>query len=121
MAWAIRRYALAAGAAALLSTQAAYAAPVQTRSTGVDPLVSLSVLGTTQSRASILASSAVLQPTTATKTCSDGRVIPASDSCGGTFNPLFMLLGIVLIGGLMVALISGGSKGRGDLTPISPA
>ena len=55
MNWGIRGFVLAAGAAALISTQAVYAAPQAHRAVGVDPLVSLSVLGTTQSRASLVA------------------------------------------------------------------
>ena len=58
MTWAIRSCALAAGAAALLSAQAAYAAPALNRSTSVDPLVSLSVLGTAQSRAAVCGATA---------------------------------------------------------------
>lgn len=50
----IRKFALAAGAAALLSTQAAYAAPVVTYP-AADPLVALSVLASTQSRAAVCA------------------------------------------------------------------
>lgn len=47
-----RNYVLAVGAAALLSGQAVYAAPVQPTPT-VDPLVALSLLGATQSRAAV--------------------------------------------------------------------
>lgn len=48
----IRNYVLAVGAAALLSGQAAYAAPVQVAPTA-DPLVALSLLGSAQSRAAV--------------------------------------------------------------------
>jgi hypothetical protein len=54
MFWAIRKYVLAAGAATLLSTQAAAAAPA-TSHASVDPLVMLSALGTAQSRAAVCA------------------------------------------------------------------
>lgn len=56
MTSAIRTFALAAGAAALLSTQAAYAVPISRPA--IDPLVSLSVMGTAQSRAAVCAAGA---------------------------------------------------------------
>lgn len=52
MTMARRSWALAAGAAALLSSQAVYAAPVRVAHP-IDPLVSLSLLGTPQSRAAV--------------------------------------------------------------------
>ena len=54
MSWAIRKYLLAAGAATMLSSQAVAAAPAATHAS-VDPLVMLSALGTTQSRAAVCA------------------------------------------------------------------
>lgn len=51
----------AAGAAALLSTQAVAAAPANT-APGVDPLVSLSLLSSEQSRAAVCGSGAACAP-----------------------------------------------------------
>jgi hypothetical protein len=52
MILASRKWVLAAGAAALLSTQAAWAVPVNS-TPAVDPLVSLSILGSQQSRTAV--------------------------------------------------------------------
>ena len=54
----IRKYVLAAGAAALLTAQPAFAATAPSPQ-ALDPLVALSVLGTPQSRAAVLACGAV--------------------------------------------------------------
>ena len=53
----IRKYVLAAGAAALLTAQPAFAATVPSPQ-ALDPLVALSVLGTPQSRAAVMAGGA---------------------------------------------------------------
>ena len=127
MNWGIRGIALAAGAAALLSTQAVYAAPPATKSVGVDPLVSLSVLATPQSRVSLLAATAAVQSDQQqTQTCADGSVIPVTAVCplpppGKSFGTLPLILGLVVFVGLMAAILSGGGDGNGDLTPVSPA
>jgi hypothetical protein len=126
MNWGIRGFALAAGAAALLSTQAVYAAPPAPRAVGVDPLVSLSVLGTTQSRVSLLAATAAVQDAPAMQTCPDGSVIPATAVCappppGKGIGPLPLILGLIVFIGLMAAIVSGGGDADGDLTPVSPA
>lgn len=52
MSFAKRSWAVAAGAAALVASQAVYAAPARNAG-AVDPLVSLSLLGTAQSRAAV--------------------------------------------------------------------
>jgi hypothetical protein len=127
MTWAIRRYALAAGAAALLSAQAAYAAPTPTPVSGVDPLVSLSILGTQQSRAavcsadaacnvpaSMASASAATSAATAAATAAQGQGTPKS------FSPLLLGLGIAAFIALVVAITSGGHNGHGNLNPISP-
>lgn len=127
MTWAIRSCALAAGAAALLSTQAVYAAPATQRVAAVDPLVSLSVLGTTQSRA------AVCSAQTAGVSCA----VPASMTLAAAaaaaaqpvdnppppkrVNTLLLLLGFLVFVGLIVAITTGGGDASGDLTPVSPA
>lgn len=106
MNWGIRGSMLAAGAAALLSTQAVYAAPPAQTSVAVDPLVSLSALSAPQPAVPMIATAAAVQDT-------DGTPKP--------INPLFIgLIGLVLVA-VIVALVSGGGHGHGDLTPVSPA
>jgi hypothetical protein len=106
MNWGIRGSVLAAGAAALLSTQAVYAAPPAPKAAGVDPLVSLSALSAPQPSAAVLASTAAVQD---------------DDYSGKSISPLLIILGLVIFAGLVAALISGGSDAHGDLTPVSPA
>lgn len=141
MTWAIRSMALAAGAAALLSTQAAYAAPLKSR-LAIDPLVSLSALGTAQSRAAVCAAGAAAAAagaaTAAAQGAAPGCVLPVTAPpppppvtttvaplpppvAGPGFNPLLGLLGALLILGVAVAVLTGGDDGEGDLAPISPA
>ena len=64
MSRVIRRYALASAAAALVFSQAAYAAPAA-RLQPVDPLIALSALGTPQSRAAVTATGATAAATAA--------------------------------------------------------
>ena len=142
MTWAIRSMALAAGAAALLSTQAAYAAPLKSR-LAIDPLVSLSVLGTAQSRAAVCAAGAAAAAAGAATAAAQG-VVPAPGCVlpvtappppppvtttvaplpppvpGPGFNPLLGLLGALLILGVAAAVLTGGGDGEGDLAPVSP-
>jgi hypothetical protein len=106
MNWGIRGSVLAAGAAALLSTQAVYAAPPAPRTAGVDPLVSLSVLSAPQPSAALLASTAAVQN---------------DEASPKALNPLIIVLGLVVFAGLVAALISGGGNAHGDFTPVSPA
>jgi hypothetical protein len=129
MNWGIRGFVLAAGAAALISTQAVYAAPQAHRAVGVDPLVSLSVLGTTQSRASLVAAAAVVQDAPpAVQTCPDGSVIPVTATCspppgpppGHGIGALPLVLGLVVFLGLVALIASGNGDSHGDLTPVSP-
>ena len=127
MTWAIRSCALAAGAAALLSAQAVYAAPT-TSVTGVDPLVSLSVLGTQQSRAAVCASAsagcgvASMPATSAATTAASAAAVAAQDQPPPKgFGVWPVLLGVAALIAVIVAITSGGDNGHGDLTPISPA
>jgi peptidoglycan/LPS O-acetylase OafA/YrhL len=126
MTWAIRSYALAAGAAALLSAQAVYAAPTPTASSGIDPLVSLSVLGSQQSRAalcsasgsatacSVPASMASAAAAAAAATAAQDQPAPKS------FGIWPILLGLAALAAVIVAITSGGNNGSGDLSPIGP-
>ena len=140
MIWAIRSFALTAGAAALLSSQAVYAAPAR-MAPAIDPLVSLSVLGTAQSRAAVCAAGAsaaaagaatafgqapatgclfpVVTPTTPPPVV-DTPLPSAPPPAGPGFNPLLGILGALLLAGLAFAILSGDDN-DGDLEPISPA
>lgn len=128
MTWAIRSGVLAAGAAALLSTQAVYAAPAATGASSMDPLVSLSVLGTQQSRAAVCSASAAsaacnvpasmasasAASAAATAAIAQDRGVPKA------FNPWLALLGLAVLIAIVVAITQGGNNGSGDLTPVSP-
>ena len=74
---------LAASAAALVSAQAAYAAPMAAAST-IDPLVSLSAFGTAQSQAAVCAAGAAAAAA-ATAQGAPGCVLPVS---GATAPPV---------------------------------
>jgi hypothetical protein len=126
MTWAIRSYALAAAAAAMLSSQAVYAAPVATQATTVDPLVSLSVLGTTQSRgafcvsaAAACASGSVMAASMAATAVAQDAPPPANSGTPKSMT-LPLILGLLALIGIAAAVLSGGGNGHGDLTPISP-
>lgn len=127
MTGAIRTCVLAAGAAALLSTQAVYAAPVPT-APAVDPLVSLSVLGTAQSRAAVCGSGvSCALPMTATAAAAvqvqddDDSLPPPPPPPGKRIGVLPVAIAFLVMLALGIALLSGGDKADGNLTPISPA
>ena len=136
MNWPIRSTALVAGAAALLSAQTAYAAPVKSR-LALDPLVTLSVFGTAQSRAAVCAAgaSAVAAGAAAAQavTPAPGCVLPVTapppppvttttlppppPSGGLGFNPLLGILGAVLLIGIGAALLLDGDDDDGPVSP----
>jgi hypothetical protein len=129
MSSTIRRCMLAAGAAALISSQAAYAAPTQSRAPAYDPLVSLSLLGTSQSSAAVCSAGVVNCTLPAAGLASQsGATAAAAIAAQGPYYPrepkgmgmVPMLLGLAILIGVSVALLSGGSSGSGNLTPISP-
>ncbi|HUG46646.1 MAG TPA: hypothetical protein VMK31_09090 [Sphingomicrobium sp.] len=113
MSSTIRRCVLAAGAAALISAQAAYAVPTQSRTSTVDPLVALSLLSS-QSNLVVQGGTATAATTAATAAAMQ------TDRDRKSAGALLVLLGAIVFIGLAVALISGGGKGSGNLTPISP-
>lgn len=142
MTWAIRSCALAAGAAALLSTQAVYAAP-RARAAGVDPLVSLSLLGTVQSSAAVCGAAAGATAAASAAVQAPGACVlpvnpaPAAAPMGEAVAPvapvavapaaglgiglLPLLAGLVAVAALAAVLAtSGNNNGNGDLTPVSP-
>ena len=132
MARGIRAFMLAAGAAALLSGQAVAATSVPR----LDPLVSLSVFGTAQSRAAVCASSlAAGAAAVAAQAPAPGCLLPVTappppppvtqvlppppppPATGLGIWPL--LLGLAALVGV-AALLLAGDDGDGDLEPISP-
>lgn len=133
----IRNVLLAAGAAALLSGQAAYAA-----TSPVDPLVSMSALASDASRAAVCAGStaATAAATAAAQAAAPGCVLPvnaAPPAAVGEAPPpppmveaaaapkaigtLPLLLGLAAVVALAALLLSDNGNGHGDTTPISPA
>lgn len=114
----------AAAIAALLSAQTANAMPVSSGAPAIDPLVSLSVLGTGQSRAAVCATGACALPgvNPATSLAAASAATAQSDNP----PPGKRILWPVIIGGLLVIVLiiviasSGGGDADGDLTPISP-
>ena len=130
MTWAIRSSVLAAGAAALLSTQAVYAAPVANASAAVDPLVSLSVLSTAQSRGAVCSGATFASQASGTACGIPVSIAAASAAAAAAqdqppphtgIGTLPLILGLLVVVGLMAAILSGGGDADGDLTPISPA
>jgi len=134
----IRTGFLAAGAAALLSSQAVYAAPTVTAS-AIDPLVSLSALAGAASRAAVCAGS-----TAATAAASaaaqaapaPGCVLPVNAAppppvsapppvmpvaSGPGIGTLPLLLGLAAIAGIAALLLLNDDDDNGDTTPVSPA
>jgi hypothetical protein len=124
----MRKYLLAVGAAALLSSQASQAAPAQSAPT-VDPLVALSLLGSSQSRAAVCGMSATcgLPMTAGASAASASPAVATAASAAAVQGEsrqrrsgLVMALGI---GGAMVliAVLATALSGDGDGEPVSPA
>jgi len=138
MAKGIRSSALAIAAAAFMSTQAIAAAPAAVPA-GVDPFVALSVFGTAQSEAAVCATgtSAAVAGAATTAQGQTPCVLPvtgappvaavvppaayAPAAAPKAIGTLPMLLGLAVLTAALIAIASGGGKGDGDLTPISPA
>ncbi len=118
MSSVFQKAAFVVAATALLSTQAAYAAPANT-APGLDPLVSLSVLGTAQSRAAVCGAGAQCALPAAAVAASAAAAQPYDGPRRGPgVWPLLLGLGVVVI--LIAVILSGNGDGDGDLTPISP-
>lgn len=129
----------AAGAVALLSSQAAYAAP----SPRIDPLVALSALGTAQSRMSVCAAGASAAAagaaTAAAQGAAPGCVLPVTappapvPAVQGAPLPVVetgaapqgigmlpALLGLIAVAAAAVLLLDGDDDNEGNLSPVSP-
>jgi len=135
----IRTSILAAGAAALLSSQAVYAAPTAPIRS-VDPLVSLSALASVASRTAVCAgsvaaaaASAAAQPGPA-GTCvlpltappppapvTEAVAPPPPGPAPKSIGALPIILGLAALAGLIALILLSDDDGNGDNTPISPA
>lgn len=123
----LRKYVLAVGAAALLCGQSVYAAPVQP-APAVDPLVALSLLGTTQSRAAVCGTSATcgLPVATGASAAAASPAVSASAAWaaqGGSGQRQSGLFLVLAIGGAMVliAVLAATLAGNGEDEPVSPS
>lgn len=135
----VRTVLLAAGAAAFLSSQAAYAAPLVGQPS-VDPLVSLSALASMQSAAAVCAGStaATAGATAAAQAAAPGCVLPVTApppapvaetappapvvetaAAPKGIGTLPLLLALAAIIGIAALLLSSDNNGHG--TPVSPA
>jgi len=121
MARILQRLAIAVSAAALLSTQA-YAAPAQTRA-ALDPLVTLSVLGTAQSKAAVCAagsSAAAAGAAAVALQAPGGCLLPLTDPPppppGKSIGWVPIALGAVALAILAWVLLDDDDDG-----PVSPA
>ena len=141
MNWRIRTGVLAAGAAALLSAQTAYATPASAFT--MDPLVSLSALGTVQSRTAVCAAgstAAAMAGTAAAQAAPPGCVLPVTAPAvapvaetvppplapamapapGKEIGMLPILGGLALLAAIAAFILLDDDDGDGDLEPISP-
>ena len=136
---------MAAAAAALITSQAAYAGPVATRAAGIDPLVALSALATVQSSAALCGAgtAATAGAAAAAQAAAPGCILPVTGApvpapvvegvppppppvvgvaaAPKAFGVLPLVIGLAAIVALAAALAAGGGNGKGDLTPVSPA
>ncbi len=135
----IRRSVLAAGAAAFLSSQAAYAAPI---ASPLDPLVSLAVLGGSQSHAAVCAGStaATAAGTAGAQAAAPGCVLPLTAAppppavappppppppvveaaAPKSIGVWPILLGLAALAAIAALIISHNDNGNGNVVPVSP-
>ena len=122
MSRGIRLKALALGAGALMSAQIAYAAPATPAAPAAavqtaDPLFTLSMLGSQQSRAAV---SAGMPSVMAGSAATTAAVQPRNPPSPGP-PLLLIILGGVLFAAVIVAIAtSGNGNSDGNLTPVSP-
>lgn len=128
MVFTLRSCAMTVAAAALLSSQAAYAAPVKAVP-AVDPLVAMSILGTPQSREAVCGTgSACILPAMSAAAVASPRALGAAASASAMQYPAESRPGLDLAGlavlffvpvaiVLSIALEGNGSDNR----PVSPA
>lgn len=123
-----RRLAVAASAVALISSQAAWASPVGT-APAADPLVSLSLLGTDQSRAAVCgtgpacavpasmqSAAAAASPAVAGSAAAAALQYPPERQIGLDWPGLFVLFAVPVAIVLAIALEGGNNN-----EPVSPA
>jgi hypothetical protein len=127
MFMASRKLVLVAGAAALLSSQAVWAAPVNSAPT-VDPLVSLSILGSSESHAAICGTGdACALPAgemTGVSPATVGTAAAAAAAAQGPDRPAYGLdwPGLFVLFAVPVAIVLAiALEGNGNNRPVSPA
>ena len=126
---ASRKWVMAVSAAALLSSQAVWAAPV-TNAPAVDPLVSLSILGSQQSRTAVCGNGACTAPAgmAAATAATSPAIAGSAAAVQGDGRPYGLdWPGLVVLFAFPVALIlamaleDNGNDTPPFIPPISPA
>lgn len=126
--FSISKSGLAAGAAALLFANAAYAAPPKSVAAS-DPLVALSLLSTSQSRAAVCGSRAMCGATfgvgavSATPAIAGAAAAAAAKPTSTSSATRTGLLQILAIGGgmILIAVLASALGGGSSSEPVSPA
>jgi hypothetical protein len=136
----IRRSVLVVGAAAFLSSQAAYAAPV---ARPVDPLVSLAILGGAQAHSAVCAgaTAATAAAAAAAQAAAPGCILPITGAppppaavapppppppvveagAPKSIGVLPILIGLAALAAVVALIISNNDNNNGNVTPVSPA
>lgn len=120
-----RGWVLIVGAAALLSAEGASAGSLPNGAPAVDPLVSVSMLGTPQSRAATCGPNGTgrscVLPGTAAWTTAAATTAAQPDPSPPKSVTWPLLVGLAAIILVAVLILSTNGDGDGNLTPISPA
>jgi len=123
MSRAVRTHALVLGTAALLSAQPVLAAPSPKTVKATDPLVTLSILGTPQSRAAVTAGGAVTAAQAVPVVAPPPRPLLANEyppRAQAYFAPGAFALIVGLIGLFAILAFIDFDEDR-DFTPVSPS
>lgn len=116
MSRSARKWVFVAGAAALLSTQAAWAAPEPASSfSPVDPLVAVSLFSTPQSQAAVIGSPALAGSAASAAAAQPGPPPPPDHPYGLDTAGLVMMFFVPVAITLAIALEDNGNE------PVSPA
>lgn len=116
-----------AGTVALVSAQAVSANSNPNAAPAIDPLVSVSVLGTPQSRAAICAanqigSGCVLPGAASLATAAATAATTQTDSSTPPKSITWpLVIGLIAIIAVAALIFSSNGDGEGNLTPVSPA
>lgn len=117
-----------AGAVALVSAQVASASPSPNTAPSVDPLVSVSLLGTPQSRGAVCGSyrtggKCVLSGSASfTTAAANTAALQTESSTPPPKNITWpLIIGLIAIIVIAALIFSSNGDGEGNLTPVSPA